>query len=412
MEISIRTSANIVYTILCLLGLIWQVVEVSKIYFTFDVVTRVEVEVPKSFEAPALHACYRYVDLLDYNGVNQELKTNWKHKPFDHIGLQNEIIQQRLTPRQILKFTPSVNDSLIACYVRRPNSFEILWANQTICHQMFEVTKFVVLGLICYRYEYDLMKGQVFSLQEVSVAPISPGLMLEVSPGNQFNHFIFGKFLVTSQGTFPMRSMALSQILGRPDGSDANMCIRVTYFEVVKHRMPPPFKTNCLDYMKMGQQSHVDCHQRCVKNLTETYFKKIPFSSIESKSINKRVLSYMDVINQTASQMLFKYYAQCDIQCKREDCHEILTFSRFQIKPTRGIKLQIRSPIEPSVRVFLQTCHADIRIFDISVELFWHLVRHQCYFTKSTESIAINRQYNQDDQQQQQTIESDSVTSE
>ena len=114
---------NVVYWLLCLLGFIWQIIEVSIIYFTFDVSTRVSSDVPISFKVPSLHACYRYVDVLNYSKLNQELKSNWSYSSYDGPAIRQ--LQHDLTIKNIYDFTPSEVDAIGSCRTKHPKSYEV-----------------------------------------------------------------------------------------------------------------------------------------------------------------------------------------------------------------------------------------------------------------------------------------------
>lgn len=304
----------------------------------------------KVLEAPALHACYRYYDLLDYDKMNSALGTDWKYDPYN--GTLVRQIQNDLTIANILQFTPSSDEALGACSVRHPNSYIINPESSKDCHKMFSIIKYVVLEYICYKYRYVAVENQTFSLLELANTPVSPGLMYEVNPSDPFKKFRLAKFIATGYKVYPYKAMGQTQLMdrfGRPD--DDLGIYSLTYFTLITKRLPPPFVTMCYNYSDMDRQSQTDCHQRCVKKFTEESLNKIPFSSIETEAKNQSVLSYLDVTNETIAQMLFKYYNDCDNYCRKKDCRERSTFSRVLVQPKNYFLIRIGTPVEPSVTV-------------------------------------------------------------
>ena len=349
----LSTSATVVWAIACLLGFIWQVVEVSKIYFKYDVVTQVQTEVSNVIEVPALHVCYSYVDILDYDRLNHELKTNWSSKAYD--SNYKHKLRHSLTVRQILQFTPSESDAFTNCMVRKPQSYASDGMFISDCRQMFTITKFVFLEFICYKYQYSMVNGINFSMHQVANTPDSPGLIFWFSPGKQFERMIFTKFMATKSDTFPYKEMSISPAVYKASENISILGLySVTTFTLTKNRLAPPFTTNCFNYSTIDRKSKVACHQECVKNLTLIHLKKIPFSSIEFKAVDDRILSYIDVMNQTVAKLLFESYEKCGNKCKRYDCNEITTFSRIQFRRGPHFGQEILSPIEPSVIVIFK----------------------------------------------------------
>lgn len=106
----------------------------------------------------------------------------------------------------------------------------------------------------------------------------------------------------------------------------------LTYFTFDILRLPPPFVTACKDYSEINRQSRTDCHQRCVKDKSEAMLNMIPFSSIDTRNINKTSISYNDVQNITIVNMLYRMYDECDKQCGRQDCDEYTYFTRSTYK--------------------------------------------------------------------------------
>ena len=237
------------FDLFCLIGLIWQTVEVSVLYFQYDVVTRVATDVPSYFPVPSLHSCIRYTDIVDFKKVNTALRTNWTFDPENWDAMLR--MQRELTVRQIFDFTPGVESSINRCILKRPKSYEVLYRPKDECFKIFNVTKYVALEYVCYKYDYRPSESDVnpvsVSLDTLAYTVKSPGEVYSIIPGKEFANFIVSKFLVTNPGKFPHVSIGLAPLLERKNLLDFGS-YTINFFSLTKNHLPAPYRTNCFDY--------------------------------------------------------------------------------------------------------------------------------------------------------------------
>src|SRR5207302_906477 len=63
---------DLLYRVLCLVGLSFQLYEVLKLYLEYNTVSDIEISVPVKLTPPDVSICIRYVDIVDYNLLFQE----------------------------------------------------------------------------------------------------------------------------------------------------------------------------------------------------------------------------------------------------------------------------------------------------------------------------------------------------
>ena len=355
---------NRLFDILCLLGLIWQVYEVSVLYFKYDVVTRVSNDVPQNLQVPSFHACFRYADIVNFEQINQFLGTNWTFDPVakDHILR----MQRELTVRQIFDSTPSEANVLTSCAIREPKSYKISHVNDPQkCRKYFRVTKYIALEYVCYKYDFlwdGKFKSSDFELESLAYTVRGPGNIFRISPGGAFDHFIVSKFLVTNFNKYPHVSIGLAPLLERHNLKDFGYYL-INYFSLNKQHLPAPYKTDCFDYTSIGEGTQIECQQKCLKDQTLIAFNKIPFSIIQTEKIDNNILSYDDVIQQNISGKLFKFFDMCNKKCRQIECIERHLFDRISIQSAivansaqnvtkfGNLGIYVYTPTEPSVNV-------------------------------------------------------------
>lgn len=282
---------------------------------------------------------------------------NWINDSFNATTIRD--IQQTLTVSEILSLTPPVNDSIQSCEFRRPGNYQLFafWTPRE-CFQNFNVIKFFILEYICYKYTFEPLRNEetipgktfvpqgaraepVFSLQELANSPAAAGEIYRFEVPPVFDFTLISKFLLHPSRRFPFKEveyatvMESNRLLGRSKngGQETNSVLAagkysLTYFTLQVVRLPPPFVTMCRNYSEIDRQSRTDCHQRCVKQKSEETFGKIPFSSIETRDVNKQSLSYNDIQDGATVEKLYKLYEECNAECKRNDCDEYTYFTR------------------------------------------------------------------------------------
>ena len=310
---------------------------------------------PEELEAPGFTACYRYSEILDYERINRETGLDLRYSNQD-VDVRRQ--QQVLSLGNILKYTPSPNESIALCKVRFTKSYVILEKYSNECLELFSVRKFFVLEYVCYQYNFKAAMNQLFLMEELTSSPAFPGRIFKIHPGKLFNRYRLSKFMVTNPNQYPYEAVKYTPVLDRyTEESDIPYVTlkryTMTYYVLYVKRLPPPFETNCYNYSLMfpPTESQVDCHQMCVTNKTTKNLNRVPFSSIVVRPFNQPVMGYNDIENQTMVDLLHKYYEDCNAECGRKDCHEVRFFSRITFEPNNKISFRIMTPDQPWVYV-------------------------------------------------------------
>lgn len=322
--------------------------EISILYFKYDVVTRVVTEIPSRVQMPALSACFRYSDVIDYERINSVKGTGYK-LTLDPRSIRQ--LQHEITVLEIFNFTPDVLNILQACRTRHPNSYALDERYGKGCNQLFNISKFFALEYVCYKIVYSDVQNE-FSFLELSNTPSAPSQLMKIEFSDvAFKNYKYKKFMIHPLFEYPYKELEVSPVIDRSISS-SNYLYYLTYFTLVKQRLPPPFVTNCLDYWTIDRQTQTDCHQRCAKVQSKETFGKIPFSSIESnQTSDDRVISYLDLMNKSVSNRLFELYEDCQSVCNRPDCHEEIVFTRVSEESHPTLAVKVNLPTEPSVSV-------------------------------------------------------------
>ena len=106
----LQTVFQVTVTVVCAVGLLFQVNEVSVHYFAYETQSRVSAAPHYSLKLPSLSACFRINDVVDLNRIKEEFKIN----VFDSNGKRNwtkmDAIRSIVPLKNILQMAPAVGE--------------------------------------------------------------------------------------------------------------------------------------------------------------------------------------------------------------------------------------------------------------------------------------------------------------
>lgn len=141
--------------------LIYQVVDITNLYFKYETVTVLKVVVPDNLTCPALSVCFPYDQLISRAHLSQVLP---------HLD-NKEVLKladlETLSIQQLFEMTPEpIDDLLTGCIFRSPNSFSqnVLTVN---CTSVITITKFYKQQYICYKFALTNASTDVFTFEYI-----------------------------------------------------------------------------------------------------------------------------------------------------------------------------------------------------------------------------------------------------
>ena len=136
----------------CVIGLLYQIIEISTSYFAFDATTTVTMEMPNKVDIPALSVCWRYGDIIDLDALRRK---NSEIPVFDFTNdetIKNSgwTVQSMATVRQVYDFTPSLDNTFADCIIRVPQCYSAQRFNVSECRKQFTVIQFFTMVSFCF----------------------------------------------------------------------------------------------------------------------------------------------------------------------------------------------------------------------------------------------------------------------
>jgi hypothetical protein len=341
-----------IFTIAAIAGLIWQIVTISCLYFSYDVRTRLMVAIPDFIATESVSFCSRYTDIIDFEALNKETGRSWSY------SLSHDLIrkyQDELSIAQLFKYTPKEDTIISKILFRNNDSYIGQEAIGDTVVKDFSVEKYLYLEYMCYKVSYQ--QDFIMPYTYFAVTPYSPGLVYEffVNKSSLLYRSNYMKILITSSSatSYPFRSISMSGTINRY-WNESTKTPRYNRFKNFKMRittslLPTPYATNCFNYTHTAYSSDAECMQVCLRHKTVKEFGKLPFSVIINSSYSnsaKQLISYKDVTNDTFMERLLKIQEECrDSLCGKISCSYgiALTETKVIIEPDFRVSLDVPS---------------------------------------------------------------------
>ena len=237
-----------VATVICAVGLLAQVNEVSVQYFAYETQSRVAAEPHYALKVPSLSACFLIYDVLDMTRIKNKFKIN----VYDSNGKRNwtkmEAIKSKVPLKDILQMAPSVADIFRrqghGCRIKYPGGDYLESFSGNECHRHFNVTKYFHKEYICYKFSPDLKQNNL-QAAEYSLADDAAGLIYSLHLNNDmFKNIIAISVYMHDENSFLLYDAMYTQYVLTNSYTEINPTYNTIHSEILE----PPFDTNCQRY--------------------------------------------------------------------------------------------------------------------------------------------------------------------
>lgn len=96
--------------------------------------------------------------------------------------------------------------------------------------------------------------------------------------------------------------------------------ITLSYLSYISTSLELPYRSQCMDYTKLGLSSQAHCFDKCVQSRTITLLKKVPFSTLTEEPIDLPFLSIRDIMTSDIKNITSMIHGKCRSTCSRQDC--------------------------------------------------------------------------------------------
>lgn len=320
--------ATIAFFMGCMCGLMWQLVLVAELYFSYNVTTHIYIRIPNNIPPVATSFCTRFTDVLDFDRLNRETNRSWQYSTTrDDIWRT----QDELSVREIFQYTPDVMDVIDRVIFRKNDSYERLQYNRSTAYDYVDVMKYVYLEHVCYRFGIKNSITRTYSYY--AVTPAAPGIIYEIILSDKLSRSDLIKISLHNQDTLPYRSLKIQPVIWRQYDHMIRKKAKYNTFNSFEVRLmavllPAPFITNCFDY-KPKFRSDEHCTQHCVATRSIKELGLVPFSIlITNSAINLSMISVVDIQNPILVKVLLNIERTCSLkECYKKQCDMATTMT-------------------------------------------------------------------------------------
>ena len=234
----------------CLIGLSWQLFEITSEYFQYKVNIQTTVFIPEQLEDVSMGICVLIHNIIDYKKFHTELKYNWTADDFDHKQwLRNLSIQQiynySYNPENIL-YTISYAEDERHKALKSSNFSSIL-----------KMKKYFFDSKMCYLYS-------LISFKPLCADQIKGGNVVFLTFGKQISQTTVVWLFIAEKDRIPFRDTIKAPYTFRGSPATKLDTFQSSYYSIRQELLPPPYETGCFSYSNLNFTNSIECVERCI----------------------------------------------------------------------------------------------------------------------------------------------------
>ena len=325
---NLKTILSFLFPLICLSGFVFQVEQVSDLYFRFETTSKTVFQVKEVDYYQTMMYCPMSSDLFDRNrskeySISQEITT------YGHSDIYKELAI--LTIKDILELTPSEADIIESCIVRRGRLETPTTMNRSECQEIFKVTKSVNGQRICYTFMPRSRAN--YSTGDVSSSQSYPNVVYYIYFNPIVSQSVAALFISSVMhpsaseydllDSRPYQAKVISRTLNES-------CFSISGESTDINRLPPPYDTKCTPGHHR-EKCYEDCLEKKLKQIN-----RLPWSGFYKEAIDMKMLTGLDLENKTTLEFAEKSFKECHSLCKiKAEC--LTQFSRTIVHAFRTI---------------------------------------------------------------------------
>ena len=295
------------FRVMCLLGLFWQLLELSGAYFKYNVNRHTTVFIPQKVEDLSMVICLPIAYVIDYNKFNTEFQYNWTPDKFNRQGML-----LNLSIHQINSFTYDADHILDDVLY-----WDDVWGGGPESNNfssIMEMQKYFFGSNICYVYS-------VRSFKPLNVQWIRGGSIVYLYFGKQISETQRLRLFIAESDIIPFRETIEARNIFRGNSSMKPDYFKSSHYRIRRQLLPPPYETACYSYSQRNFTNNIECIEHCLVAKSFKKWKEIPTRSLVPN--NTIDYKFVNVRNRT------KYIAEleeirlsCQLSCPNTSCDD------------------------------------------------------------------------------------------
>lgn len=352
----------VLYVILCVTGLFYQIYLVLSDYFKYGVSTSIIVSHTHNYTLPSLTTCFRFSEIFNYDMFNQKYKSNFVFNYSDKgtAYLSGLEIQKLVTVDDVYQFTPAAHHMIDGCEIRNASNLKYHYYDSSICKDYFRVEKFIITQLTCYKMTIKSSSNIIYSKENAYFIPADLGFLFFV----YFNHTAFEKFdiivnVIHPSDNYPWVEFPLTQRRARVYNAITGKSV-MNMFESKSNsirifKLLPPYETSCQDYRSENRETRYrdsqHCLLKCITDKVRIKFDRASLTNHYFRGVNMKLLSRNDISDPSFAAKYNDILFNCHELCPDNDCTYTLTYTNTVPVPYSAPGVFVALPDKPSFTI-------------------------------------------------------------
>ncbi|KAI1289692.1 hypothetical protein HDE_08303 [Halotydeus destructor] len=293
--------------------------------------------------AQNLHICPSTNQVFNFEAYNAKYNTSLGNLTYHDVLT----FQGMMTVAQLLEFSPSSDDLLEKCYLRRPQRNHVKEMNRLECNNVFSVKKYFVFEYMCYVVSLKPGNwGLLYDTNRISYALNHPALFYELVLSSEWHKYLNEFKVLAAPRSILGQSIAGAHVVSRglSHGSALFNRFVVKHYKISHERLPPPYDSMCRDYFAQGFKSSRDCAGTCMGKRILEQLDRHWYGVHSYYPIDKLPVSTVDAKNKTFASLFERIYADCQAMCAQRECKQ--TFTITMVSDRRRDNVHIMLAVE------------------------------------------------------------------
>ena len=291
----------------CLLGLSWQLFQISGEYFKYKVNIQTTVFIPEQVEDLSMGICIPIQYAIDYKKFNTEVQYNWTPDEFGHKRMF-----RNLSIHEIYNYTYHADKILYL--VSYPKDQGKSGWKLTNFSSVMKMEKYYFSSTICYLYSVRFFKP-------FSVDKTERNIIMFLLFGVQISQTSAVVLFIAPNYGIPFREIIKAAYIPRGYTSIKLDKFESSHYSIRKELLPPPYETSCFSYSNLNFTNSIECIERCVILKCLQKWGEISIDSLAPNKIDD--YKFINSSNFTKKKAeLDEIRVSCELSCPNTSCED------------------------------------------------------------------------------------------
>ena len=332
----VKKLFSVVFVLCCLAGFLYQAIDISIDYFSYQTTSKVFLYTDKKHSNPSIILCTRYTDIL-----NRSRHHEYGIHPFrsDRKSIWGDDMS-KLTVKDIFDLTPDPKEVIHGCQYRHHDHDLTTYNNISSCYNLFRIQKYHEGRFICYQFRTTKQKDN-FDCGAIARSFYSPRELYSITLKPLFLQSNFIQLITfiphADPKDLPLVSRRYYSLQIRWIGNNNYNNSKANYFLISGDtyslwKQPKPYDTQCTDVDANMTGTILFCQSKCNIEAFK-HHNLLPPNEINLHPSLFKHMSFTTMKNLTLIEDIKERKDNCSKKCTVIPCREWYSVTVSQSMP-------------------------------------------------------------------------------